>query len=426
MTGRDRSTALHTVTIAGIAAGGEGVGRLADGRAVFVHRTAPGDRVRVALVDDRRRWARARLVAVLSPSRHRRPAPCPFYDRCGGCSLQHLSETEQRAAKAGIVVDAIRRLGDIDVDRPEVVASPAPLHYRNRLSFALRRLGGGRVVAGFHAVGRPGRIVDVDGRCMLGERVVTAAWDEVRRGWGPGAARLPAGPRLRLTVRAADGGDADLVVEGGSAPGEPDALLAHVPSLRSVWWTQPGRSPALLAGRDRPGAGPLVAPTAFSQTNPGVAALLEPHVLAAAGPLAGRRVVEGYCGTGVVARRLAAAGATVVGIEIDAAAVERGRRTAAAGLTLECGPVEQLLPAALPADVVIVDPPRTGLAAAVTEALTRTPPERMVYVSCDPATLARDLRRLEPVLAPADVTCFDMFPQTAEVETVVTLHRRIS
>ncbi len=419
-----RADALHTISVDGIAAGGEGVGRLTDGRTVFVHRTAPGDVVEVALVEDRPRWARARLVRVLQPSPRRRKAPCPLYDRCGGCSLQHLPESEQRRAKASIVQAALRRIGGLEIEEPDVVAAPLPLRYRNRLSFTLLRLGGGRLVAGFHGIGRPGRVIDVDGRCLLGEEAVVVAWDALRRGWGRGAERLPGGSRLRLTVRAADSGGIDLVVEGGTAPGDPGALLDAVPALRAVWWSLPGRAAVRLAGEVPESAATAAGPPAFSQVNPAVAALLEDHVVAAAAPRPGQRIVEGYCGSGAVARRLAGAGAEVVGIELDAAAVAAARRAPAPRLTVLSGAVEELLPAALPADTVIVDPPRTGLARSVADTLLQAPPRCLVIVSCDPATLARDVRRLRTGFEPAAVTAFDMFPQTAEVETVVTLRRR--
>jgi len=179
-----------------IGAGGEGVGRLPDGRVVFVHRTAPGDVAEVEVVQRGKRWARGRLLRVLEPSPERREPPCRFYAECGGCTLEHLEYPAQLRAKSRIVVDALVRIGKLDVHPPVVVASPREHRYRNRVSFALRRLGQGRVVAGFHALGEPDRIVDIDGtlppvaryRCSSragSRRAGRTSSSDRWRGWSP-------------------------------------------------------------------------------------------------------------------------------------------------------------------------------------------------------------------------------------------------
>jgi 23S rRNA (uracil1939-C5)-methyltransferase len=414
------------VEISSIAAGGEGVGRLGDGRVVFVHRTAPGDRARVALAEERARWARGRLLEVLDPSPLRRAAPCAHYGECGGCTLEHLRYEAQLEAKGRIVADALRRIGGAEVEAPVVVPSPGEFRYRNRVSFALRRLRGAGVVAGFHALGDPGRIVDLDGSCLLPEAAVARAWDQLRAGWGEGADRLPAGERLRLTLRATESGEVSLLVEGGSTPGEPQALLEAVPALASVWH-RPGPEPAaLVAGA--PGLPETwgeetvaLSGAAFLQVNRAAARLLEEHVVGLAGEVAGARVVDAYCGVGFHARRLARAGAEVVGIELDPDAVAAARALARPGTRFEHGAVEAVLPSLLPADLVILNPPRAGVAPTVVDQLLAEPPARIVYVSCDPATLARDLRRLAERYDLGEVRAFDLFPQTAHVETVAAL-----
>jgi 23S rRNA (uracil1939-C5)-methyltransferase len=181
------------IAIDAIAAGGAGVGRAPDGRAVFVHRTAPGERVRVRLVEEKARWARGRLLSVIEASAQRRPAPCRYYDRCGGCTLEHMQYDAQLAAKSRIVRDALNRIGGLDVAPPEVVASPVEFRYRNRVSFTLVRLPDGRVLAGFHEIMRPDRVLDIDESCLMPEQVVADAWGELRGAWGRGASRLPSG-----------------------------------------------------------------------------------------------------------------------------------------------------------------------------------------------------------------------------------------
>ncbi|HET7275060.1 MAG TPA: methyltransferase domain-containing protein [Longimicrobiaceae bacterium] len=414
------------VRIDSIAAGGEGVGRLEDGRVVFVHRTAPGDLAAIELVKQQKRWARGRLLRVIEPSADRREAPCKFYARCGGCTLEHIRYDAQLRAKATIVRDALTRIAGLTLDIPEVVASPEEFRYRNRVSFTLRRLGRGKVVAGFHALHDPNTIVDLDGGCLLPEEPISRVWDRLRAAWGPDANLLPSGERLRLTLRANAAGEVTLLIEGGFTEGDAAELITKVDGLTAVWH-RPAADPAtLLAGA--PGLPETwgdeeieLSGAAFLQVNRGTAALLEAHVVEQIGDPAGLTIVDAYCGIGVLARRLARAGATVTGIELEARAIAEARRNSPPTATFLEGPVESLLPDHLPADLVVLNPPRSGVAPEVVQQLIAEPPERLVYISCDPATLARDLGRLRGVLTLRHVRCFDLFPQTSHVETVAVL-----
>ncbi|HSK19084.1 MAG TPA: class I SAM-dependent RNA methyltransferase [Longimicrobiales bacterium] len=409
-----------------IAAGGAGVGRDSDGRAVFVHRTAPGERVAVRITTARKRWARATLLRVLEPSPLRRDAPCRFYARCGGCTLEHLAYEAQLAAKAGIVADALARIGGIAVEPPTVVASPRQLRYRNRMSFTLVRLQDGTVRAGFHELERPDRVLDIDESCLMPEETIAAVWGEVRRHWGSGASRLPSGTRLRLTLRATADGRTSLLVQGGFSAGRPDELLARVASLDAIWHQpQPEEAPVLLGGSAAlkevwDGEDLSLGGAVFLQVNRGAAALLDEYVLELAGDVSGRIVVDAYCGVGLHARRLVRRGARVSGIELDAQAVREAQR-GVPDAAFTAARVEDALPAVLPADLVVLNPPRAGVAEDVITALLGTPPGRIIYVSCDPATLARDLKRLAQGYELRSIRCFDLFPQTAHVESVVEL-----
>jgi 23S rRNA (uracil1939-C5)-methyltransferase len=199
-----------------------------------------------------------------------------------------------------------------------------------------------------------------------------------------------------------------------------------VPGLAAIWHRpRPGQEAVLLAGEPyveelwRGERVPLRAGM-FLQVNRGAAAALEDHVLglAAAGPIG--RAVDAYAGVGTMARALAAAGAKVTAIETDGDAVAVGA-SLGDGIEWIHGRVEDRIAAELPVDLVIVNPPRSGLDAAVCRALVERPPHRVVYVSCDPATLARDLRRVEPALRLRTTRCFDLFPQTSHIETVAEL-----
>lgn len=416
---------LPVIAIDGIAAGGEGVGRLPDGRAVFVHRTAPGDEAEIRITSTRPRYARGELVSLRTASPQRRQAQCRYYDRCGGCTLEHLTPDAQRAARSDLVVAALRRIGGVAVGRPIVTAAPVEFRYRNRATFTLIRTPRGPV-AGFHELGRPGHVLDLDGECLLLETALANAWNALREGWGEHAALLPPGPRLRLTLRVSGAGGATLLIDGGTGRGQPDVLLAAVRELHSIWRRrEPGAPVRLIAGdpvlhEDWGGEPVALRGDVFLQVNRAAAALLERHVIATAGNVAGLQVVDAYCGVGIHARRLARAGARVTGIELDSNAVAEARRALPDGRFL-IGRVEELLGTVLPADIVIVNPPRAGMDAAASAVLRERPPRRLIYISCDPATLARDVARLAPALAPGSLRCFDLFPQTAHVETVLEM-----
>lgn len=418
-----------------IVAGGDGLGRAPDGRVVFVPRTGPGELVEAELVETHRQWARARATGVLDPSPDRRDAPCPHYDRCGGCQIQHLGYPAQIQAKSAIIADALQRLGGFEeVDLPPIFADPErEFGYRNRITLTLRRVGM-RVYAGYHGWDDPGRIVDVEA-CPLAEDPINAVWARLRERWGPGADRLPAGSELRLTLRATGAGQVGLVIEAGRGTslsadrGEPEALVAEIDGLDAIWAVDGSGGVLWGAGaealEDRWGPHALrVAGAAFVQVNRALAAEMERYALERCGDVEARRVIDAYCGYGVRSIELARAGAEVVGIDLDPLAVEAASESARAAdvkARFVRAPVEEALETELPADRVVLNPPRRGIEESVAEALRARPPERIVYVSCDPATLARDLARLSPRFRIQDLCGFDLFPQTAHVETVATL-----
>ena len=421
----------EVVDITGIAAGGAGVGRLADGRAVFVQRTAPGDRARVDLIEKKKTFARGVLRSLEKEGAGRRVAPCPHYDRCGGCTLEHLEYSAQLSAKAGLVYDALTRIGKLDIQRPEVIGSPNEFRYRNRVSFTLARIGP-RVIAGFHELDKPGRVLDIGGDCLLPEEPVALAWDQLRHAWGNQASKLPSGPRLRLTLRASAEGAVSLVVEGGYSRGQPEALLEAAPLIQSVWHRPRNDAPIeLLAGREAiveswQDEDLDLSGSVFLQVNRAAASLLEDYVMELAGDVAGKTVLDAYCGVGLHARRLARAGASVTGIELDPLAIEEAKAAKVPNTTFVCARAEDEMPNYLPADLAIVNPPRAGLHEAATMVLAEKPANRVIYVSCNPATLARDIDRMRGTYAVNSIRSFDLFPQTAHVETVVELQCVIS
>ena len=400
-----------TVTIDSIAAGGDGVAR-AEGLVIFVPRTAPGD-IGTVRFAQRGRFARGELVALSTPSATRVEPPCPHYtrDECGGCQLQHMRYDAQLEAKAHIIRDAIQRIGKRDVPLPCVRPSPSAWHYRRKLTLAMRRRRSGWM-AGLHPYDRPASVFPLR-ECPITEDRVLTIWREVL-----GAADdLPDVAELRGAVRLDEGGAA-FVLQGGHEWPRSARFFSRVPALDSLWWEPEQRQRVLLQKRESshaPGA-------SFAQVNAGVAELLREHVVARAGHHAPASVVDAYAGLGDLAVALAGQGIRVTAIELDPEAAAWAARRLPTGSRAVAARVEDALPGALPADVVILNPPRTGVDERVARALEDTPdrPRAVIYVSCNPATLARDLSRL-PSYRIASLMAFDMFPQTAHVETVCEL-----
>lgn len=419
------------LTVDSIAAGGSGVGRTAEGRVVFVPHTVPGDRIVAELTEGRRRWARGRVLEWLASGPGRVDPPCPIFETCGGCRLQHVDAEGQREALERAVGDALERIGGRPVPVRSLVTAGPRLGTRNRVTFTLRREGG-RVRAGYHADSGPG-LVEVE-RCLLAEPAIAAAWEGLRGAWGAGAGRLPAGAELRLTLRATAAGAVGLLVEGGAAAKGPDAtataaLFDGVPGLASYWWAPAGDGARHLGGSEflaEPwdGLELRLRPRAFLQVNRHVAPLMERHLDEGLGDLAGHTVLDLYAGVGSRTIRWTRAGATAVAVEREADAVQTGRE-AAARVGIETrfvlAPVERALQSLGPADVVVVNPPRSGLSSDVAGRLAAFRAERLVYVSCDPATLARDMKRLSEGWTPDFAQPFDAFPHTGHVETVLWL-----
>jgi 23S rRNA (uracil1939-C5)-methyltransferase len=400
-----------TLTIASIAAGGDGVGRT-DNVVVFVPRTAPGDVARVRLARAKR-FARGELIALEAASPARVDPPCPHYtdDRCGGCQLQHLAYGAQLEAKRTIIGDSLRRIGRRDVADPDVEASDLPWRYRRKLTLHLRRTRDGWI-AGLHPYDDPVAVFDL-ADCPITDERVLAVWGELRSAFDA----LPAERSLRVAVRLLDDGAA-ATVEGGHLWRSADSFFAAAPSLSELWWRPEGSTLRRVAARtieSRAGA-------AFVQINARVAARIQDELLRRVRAHAPQRVVDAYAGSGATAIPLAADGRTVVAIELDRPAVDRMRPHLADPSSAIAGRVEDHLERQLPADVVILNPPRAGVDERVTAALERhrEKVQALFYVSCDPATLARDLSRL-PGYRLIAVRGYDMFPQTAHVETLCEL-----
>ena len=400
------------VRIESIAAGGDGVARH-EGIVVFVPRTAPDDLVRVAAVQDGR-LMRGRLIEVIEPSSQRVDPPCAHYteDKCGGCQIQHLDyERSQLPAKSRIIGDALSRIGKAAIAQaPVVEPSPRQWRYRTKLTLALRRFESGWI-AGLRRYDDPEAVFALRD-CPITDERVMAAWKRVLLH----QELLPHANRLRGAILLL-GESLSFTLEGGSEWVASDQFFLAIPDLAQLWWMPEGKRRRLLASRDNHQAG-----ASFAQVNPAVATRLREWVTGLATAFHPRVVVDAYAGTGDIAVALAEQGARVTAIEIDRDASRVCASRLPEGSRAIAAPVERALPAALPADLIVLNPPRTGLDARVIEILQSqsAKPKAVLYVSCNPATLARDVRRLDRYTI-RSLRGFDMFPQTAHVETVCEL-----
>jgi 23S rRNA (uracil1939-C5)-methyltransferase len=361
-------------------------------------------------------------------------------DRCGGCQLQHIDYAAQLLAKSGIIRDSIQRIGKRPMEPPTVRPSGRQWRYRRKLTLALRRPASGEWIAGLHPFDAPGRIFDLED-CPITDERVLAVWREIRNA----AQWLPDAPELRGAVRVPSDGSTDgtsFLLEGGRRWPTSERFFEAVPSVGAVWWRPENqsrrrmhaRATLVASGRDSgvavgdaeiPDASEAdanAADASFAQVNSEVAAELHAYVVERALAHEPSSVVDAYAGSGDTAVPLADAGALVTAIELDRDGAARGAARLRAPSRMVEGRVEDVLPSLLPADLVILNPPRGGVDAAVTAALGASPtaPRAIIYVSCNPSTLARDLSRL-PGFRIASIVAFDMFPQTAHVETVCEL-----
>lgn len=387
--------------------GGECMGRLANGRAVFVAFGLPGERVRARLVEERKSYARAELLEVLRPAPGRVSPRCAHYMRCGGCHYQHMDYPAQLNAKEAVFRDQLQRIAGIPLPnvRP-IVGSPAAWNYRNSLQFHLSPSGR----LGFQAAGSLD-VIEIR-ECHLPEAGLAELWPRLE---------FDPGPLERIALRLGVDGEALMVLEGDTVPEFSVEELA----LSAVFQGETGS--LVLAGDDHlimevKGRAFRVSAGSFFQVNTPMAAALVEEVLRLLSPGREDVVLDLYCGVGLFSAFLAPLAREVVGVELSppACADFAINLDEFENVSLYEGAVEEVLPAleTIPA-LVVVDPPRAGLERAALDALVALKPVRIVYVSCDPSTLARDAKRLAAAgYVLEQSTPFDLFPQTYHIESV--------
>lgn len=412
------------VTIMSIAGGGDGVGRLEDGRAIFVPRTAPGEQVRLSAVEKRKNYARGAVGEIVTAGPARIVPACRHYidDDCGGCQLQHLSYEAQLAAKRSIVGEALRRIGKLDLPDPEIVEAAEEWRYRARITLAVKAGHGGKgITAGFHPQHRPNAVFALHD-CHIADVRLMSLW----RGLVAHLDLLPDRP-AHITLRLDREGNRHLVVESAGEPwlraGDMRKALSSGDVEVVCWWQPTDGAARVMAG---PATG--FPATAFEQVHPEMGGVARAWAVRQLGNLADQLAWDLYGGIGDTAMALAEAGASVVSVDADEKAVTWARtRPGVERIRFIAGKTEDVLPTLEdPPAAVVVNPPRAGLHWDVTLRLTGEPVAKVVYISCDPATLARDLSRLSTNYRVTGVKAFDLFPQTAHVETVAVLEGEVA
>jgi len=403
-----------TLSLTDMAHGGEAVGRF-EGKAVFVPYAIPGDTVRVEVISDKGRFARARLLDIVTPSPHRVVPPCPYFGVCGGCHWQHVEYAAQLDYKRSIVQSQLQRIAGLaDARVRPMLGMDDPWHYRNHVQFSVSEDGGlGFMAGGSH------RVVPIE-RCLLMHAFLEEMYDSLD-------IDLPG--LHRLTLRAGvSTGERMIVLE--MKEDQPPEVEVDLP-ISFVLLLSDGTPVTLLGSpyiHEQLGGRlyRLSAPS-FFQVNTRQAETLVSLVRTYLGATADHTILDGYCGVGTFALELAKTARQVVGIESSAAALADAAVNAAGvdNVRFVHGSVAQNLSTLeVTPSLAVLDPPREGLGEEVVAALARLAVQRIAYVSCDPATLARDVKGLLAAgYALREVQPVDMFPQTYHIENVCLMER---
>ena len=401
---------LHDLIVTKHTYGGECLGRLPDGRAVFVPFTLPGEQVRVRLIEEKRGFARADLLEVLEPSPERISPRCPHFAVCGGCHYQHLPYDKQLAAKNDILVDQLERIGKIE-NPPigPVVASPQPFNYRNHIQFQITPEGR----FGFFKP-RSDQVLEIS-ECHLPQDPINSLWPQLNFESIPGlervGIRLGVEDEILISFQGDQGSVPDLSIEGI------DVSVTHL----SPYGTQvlAGSGYLLMEISNRLFR---VSADSFFQVNTSTAAALVDHVLENLDLGSNALVLDVYAGVGLFSAFIAGRVANVIAIESSESACQDYEINLVEfdNIELYQAPAEIVLATLdVQPDCIILDPPRAGLDRRVLDSLVGMNPPTIVYVSCDPATMARDAQRLAKWGYQLDkLTLFDMFPQTYHLESV--------
>jgi 23S rRNA (uracil1939-C5)-methyltransferase len=398
-----------------MAFGGSAMGRLADGRAIFVPYALPGERVLVEIVEQKAHHAFGKLLNVLEASPQRIPARCAHFGECGGCHYQHLPYEEQVSLKAKLLAEQLQRIGGLhDLPSIQIHPSPLPWHYRNSLQFHLTSAG----KPGFQRAQSHETLAIEE--CFLPLEPLVDLWKQIEIDPGSGVERV---------VLRCDSAENILLILESQSPLTPEVLIEELPL--SVVHLSPAGS-LVIAGSehlwmDVKGQRLRLSAGAFFQVNLAVAEQIIEFLLSHLEFSNSDTLLDVYCGGGLYSLFLAPKVKRLIGIESSPHACRdfEVNLDAFDHVELYEADAEQVLPSLnLQPQIILLDPPRSGLSKIVRQSLWQLAPPQIAYVSCDPATFARDARyfaqngyRLE------HLAFFDMFPQTYHVECVTLMSR---
>ena len=445
----------YSIMIEDLSADGSGIGRI-DGYTVFVKDALPGDLAEIKIIKAKKTYGYGRLMKVLTPSPDRAQPLCPAARRCGGCQIQALSYPAQLRFKENKVRELLTRIGKItDYTMLPIIGMDDPWYYRNKAQSPVGTDHQGSPVTGFYA-GRTHSIIPVE-NCYIQskytENVLPAVLKWMKENHIPAYNEKTGRGLVRHILTRAGFHTGQimvcLVINGHKLPAA-DALiesLTKIPGMASISFSPNtartnvilGDSVQMLWGEpyitDSIGDVSFhISPLSFYQVNPVQTEKLYRTALGFASPGPDDVIWDLYCGIGTISLFMARKAAHVFGVEIIPQAIENARENACLnGITnteFYVGKAEEILPAAyeknrMKADIIVVDPPRKGCDKSLLDCIITMQPRKVVYVSCDPATLARDLCILEDGGFKVDkVQCVDMFPHSVHVETVVLMSRK--
>lgn len=400
---------IHEVTLTTLTYGGEAMGRLQDGRAVFMPFGLPGERVSVRLTDEKKNFARGEIVEILDASPDRIEAKCKHFGECGGCHYQNLSYEKQLAAKTDVLIDQLKRIGKIE--NPPVksmVASLNPWNYRNHVQFSLDRDG----KLGFQK-SNSNRVIPIT-ECYMPEATINEFWSQLEF--------EPETEIERVSLRAGVDNDLLMVLESES-PEPPELEIEAGISIAHVY----EENTVVVAGNDHIVIHVLdrdfkVSAASFFQVNTAMAEKMVQHLLACLPVSQSATLLDVYCGVGLFSAFFAPKCGRVIGIESSESSCEdfAVNLDEFDNVELYEGFAEEILQhLEIQPDIVLVDPPRAGLDKQVIDGIFNLNPRMIAYVSCDPSTLARDATRLiNAGYKLKEVTPFDLFPQTYHIESI--------
>lgn len=420
----NRGGSILECYVDGISHAGEGVARI-DGKATFIPFAIPGETVEIKIVEEKKNFQRARLEEVVTPSKDRIDPLCPYFFKCGGCAYQHISYPRQLELKRQVVHNSLKRIGGIDIEVNPVVGMDNPWRYRNKVEWHTGQ-GADQLTMGYY-INDSRVLMNIDSCLLISQEMqeyslyIKEHLDELR---------IPEG--CEVIVRQSSSNREMMLVFIGTGSSEIDfAKMLNYQEVNSIYSVDQGVT-RLHYGEQNLFEKILklkfeVSPLSFFQVNHSQTEKMIEIIKDYAQLRPGDSVLDAYCGTGSIALALAGNAHRVVGVDSFKATIKNAKRNTYKNDIKNCrfikGACEDIIPQLEDNfDVVILDPPRVGCKAELIQAVINKSPRCIIYVSCNPATLARDLAILINAGYTVDqVQPIDMFPQTGHVETVVLI-----